>query len=274
MNRIDGKGVEASNASARSRSRPDVSAHTKTDCGDGSPRCQPQVSFIIPAFNSEHSIARTLESLKRQTFHNWEAIVVDDGSLDGTAKLVETFRSTDARIRLVSQTNPGGSAARNAGIAQAQGRWLLLHDSDDWISRRDLSGMFAALKCDQDAAVACCGFARTNPTGDEVLLKCVPDFRGNPFASFARQAMGTIHSFMVLRSLVREVGGFDPELRACEDWDLYQRVFRTGARLVQTPEILAFYVNRSGSLSRDGGRMIADARIVFLRELHLRLPCT
>jgi len=75
------------------------------------------VSVIIPAYNAEATLAQTLESLLAQTFSEWEAIVVDDGSTDGTAAVVAGFARRDARIRSVSGPHQGVSAARSAGIA-------------------------------------------------------------------------------------------------------------------------------------------------------------
>src|SRR5215469_1740135 len=76
----------------------------------------PQVSVIVPAFNRAETIATTLDSLIAQTFADWEAIVVDDGSTDATAAMVEGYASGDQRFRLLSQANAGVSAARNVGI--------------------------------------------------------------------------------------------------------------------------------------------------------------
>lgn len=225
----------------------------------------PQVSFVIPAFNAVQTLDRTLRALADQTVASWEAVVVDDGSTDATVQLVEAAHVRDPRIRLISQPNAGVSAARNTGIEAASGDWLVFLDSDDWIAPQYLQVMQEAIRNNPGVEVACCGHARTDADGRHVLLRCVPNFEGDPFACFARKAMGTIHSFMVRHTIVQDVGGFDPALRTCEDWDLFQRVFRTGARLAQTSEILAYYAGRVGSLSRDGARMMRDTRTVFLR---------
>lgn len=88
----------------------------------------PQFSAIIPAFNSAATIAETLESVLAQTFLDFEIVVVDDGSTDDTALILERY--TD-RITLVTQKNRGLSGARNAGVRAASGRWLALLDADD-----------------------------------------------------------------------------------------------------------------------------------------------
>ena len=92
------------------------------------------VSVVIPAHNAEETIAKTLQSLLAQTLLNWEAIVVDDGSVDRTVEVIKAVASQDSRIRVVSQSNMGVSAARNTGIHLAQSDWLLFLDADDWIA--------------------------------------------------------------------------------------------------------------------------------------------
>jgi peptidoglycan/xylan/chitin deacetylase (PgdA/CDA1 family) len=225
----------------------------------------PEVSVVIPAFNAADTLDRTLDSLRRQTVQGWEAVIVDDGSSDATAAVAAAAAAADRRFRLLSQRNAGVSAARNAGIAASCGEWLVCLDADDWLAPTYLERMLGALHADPPSQVACCGYARTSTDGAEILQLCPVDYRGDPFACVAQRAMGAIHCYVIRRSLVIEVGGFEPGMRACEDWDLHQRVFRTGARLVQVPEILAFYASRRGSLSRDGARMVADARTVLQR---------
>ena len=93
------------------------------------------VSIIIPAYNAAKTIADTLNSVLAQTYPEWEAIVVDDGSTDATGEIVRRFLRRDARFRIVAKCNGGEAAARNSGIAEARYDWLLFLDADDWIYR-------------------------------------------------------------------------------------------------------------------------------------------
>ena len=91
----------------------------------------PEVSIIMPTFNRRDIITRAIDSIRRQTFVDWELIIVDDGSSDGTAEAVSGL---DERIRLIRQENQGCYVARNAGLRVAAGRWLAFMDSDDeWL---------------------------------------------------------------------------------------------------------------------------------------------
>ena len=91
----------------------------------------PVVSVITPAYNAERYIEHTLESALRQTFREFELLVVDDGSTDGTAAIAQRYAEKDARFRVLRQTNRGIAAARNLAMRRARGRYLALLDSDD-----------------------------------------------------------------------------------------------------------------------------------------------
>ena len=100
------------------------------------------ISVIIPAYNAAGYLERCLGSLQNQTFEDWEAICVDDGSTDGTGALLDTFAAGDPRIRVIHKANEGVSVARNTGVAQAEGRYLLFVDSDDFLHPRTMEITF------------------------------------------------------------------------------------------------------------------------------------
>ena len=93
----------------------------------------PAISIIIPIYNVEKYLRRCLESVQNQTFTDWEAICVNDGSSDSSADIVREFAARDARFKLVNKENGGLSDARNAGMAVASGEYILYLDSDDFI---------------------------------------------------------------------------------------------------------------------------------------------
>ncbi|MDO4649225.1 MAG: glycosyltransferase, partial [Eubacteriales bacterium] len=94
----------------------------------------PLVSVIVPVYNVERYLSECLDSVLKQTYKNYEVVCVNDGSTDGSVKILEEYASKDARIRILSQENGGLSAARNHGLKEAKGKYLLFLDSDDlWL---------------------------------------------------------------------------------------------------------------------------------------------
>lgn len=114
----------------------------------------PAISVIIPVFNTEPYLANCLASIHGQTFTNFEAIVVDDGSTDGSASIARTVAEKDSRFRIVTQENRGLSEARNAGIEVAQGDWITFVDSDDMLAPNFLQALFDAIMA-TGADIAC-----------------------------------------------------------------------------------------------------------------------
>ncbi|AWB25632.1 glycosyltransferase family 2 protein [Methylobacterium currus] len=102
----------------------------------------PAVSVVVPLFQKADVIGQTVEAVLRQTFPNFELIVVDDGSTDGGGDIVAAF--TDPRIRLIRQANAGSSAARNRGVAAARSGWIAFLDADDIWAGRHLENLMAA----------------------------------------------------------------------------------------------------------------------------------
>ena len=90
-----------------------------------------KVSVVIPTYNRAYCLPATIGSLQAQTYPHWEALVVDDGSSDGTAELMRALSAADPRVRYLPQKNAGVSAARNAGLRLADGQWTAFLDSDD-----------------------------------------------------------------------------------------------------------------------------------------------
>ena len=181
----------------------------------------PQVSVVVPTFDRREVLPRALDSVVAQTYGDWELIVVDDGSIDGTAEMVEQDYPD---VHLVVQENRGVSAARNAGIAAAQGEWIAFLDSDDaWLPEK--------LERQMEALAAEPGHRLCHT--DEIWIR--DGQRVNPMEKHAK-AGGRIYpmclplccispsSVVMRRDLLHEMGGFDESFEVCEDYDLWLRV--------------------------------------------------
>ena len=179
------------------------------------------IAAVIPTFNRAGPLRRALDSVVAQTRPPEEVIVVDDGSSDGTHRMIE---SAYPHVRLVRQENRGVAAARNEGIARASSDWIALLDSDDEWRPRKLERQMAALGASPDYRICHTdeiwirSGRRVNPrtrhakTGGHIFRRCLPLCAISPSAA------------VIERSLLLEVDGFDATLPVCEDYDLWLRI--------------------------------------------------
>ncbi len=228
----------------------------------------PRVSIVIPAHDSAATLGATLESVRAQSQQEWEAIVVDDGSADETSVIAAAFAADDTRIRTIRQAQSGAAAARNAGLAQAGGDWVIFLDSDDRLLPHHLQTMLDAVAFRSDIGLFHCGWRRIlqgEPWYKPHLAKLIEE----PFLTTARFCPFAIHAAMVRRSVLEAVGGFDPALTIGEDWDLWQRIARIGTGFAPVDGVTADVFMREGSLSSDTARHLRDG-LQVIRQGHAR----
>lgn len=225
----------------------------------------PAVSVVIPARDAARTLARTLASLASQTLADWEAIVVDDASRDATAELAARHAASDPRVRPMAGEGRGVARARNAGLMAARGAIVLFLDADDTLEPRALELLAGRLERDPRISAAVGGWARLGADGT-VLTEDLWHRHEDAFASLAHECAFCIHCCAVRREALVELGGFDPDLRICEDWDLWMRLARSGAGFGLVRERVAAYHIRAGSASfADGVRMMRDGLVVARR---------
>ena len=116
----------------------------------------PCISFIVPIYNMERLLPRALRSLRAQTLTDFEAILINDGSKDGSAALCAQAAAEDARFRFIDQPNGGVAAARNAGLDAAQGEYIFFLDPDDWVEPDAAEVLYHTVR---DADADCVEFA-------------------------------------------------------------------------------------------------------------------
>jgi succinoglycan biosynthesis protein ExoO len=218
----------------------------------------PDVSFIIAAYNAEETLACTIASALAQEGVSVEVVVVDDCSSDGTRAVARAF--DDDRVRLVAlERNGGPSAARNAGLAVATGRWVATLDSDDEIRPARLRRMID-LAAAVDAEIAVDNLEVVSPEGHTVMF---PEalLRRQPFLTLADFIASNVlfkstHNFGYMKPVFRrdflEQHGirFDESLRIGEDYIFLASTLAHGGRCVVDPQPGYVYHIREGSISR------------------------
>jgi glycosyltransferase involved in cell wall biosynthesis len=190
------------------------------------PDTQPLVSVIIPTYNRAHTIGRAIRGVQEQTYGNLEIVVVDDGSTDDTQSILAEFGN---EIRIVRQVNQGPAAARNRGIQESGGEIIAFQDSDDGWHPSKLARQVQLLQ-KVGPSVPCC-FCNTEietntdlqPIPWALDSSIFPHETGiwtNPAEILATRCLFFNQSVAVRRSALEVVGGFNPELRYFEEWDL------------------------------------------------------
>lgn len=240
----------------------------------------PLVSVVIPAYNRASTIGAAIESVLRQTWTDFELVIVDDGSEDGT--LAAAAAVADPRIRLIDgRVNRGASAARNRGAAEARGTWIAFQDSDDeWLPEK-LKKQMARLTADTaDFVAGYCGLLTLGWIDDapdtRLSVRYVPGPSATPAEGDIRAPllwdnMISTQTLVVRRDIFHALGGFDARLPAFEDWDFAIRLAGAG-RVAFVDEPLVHQRFSGNSLTRNRAakleariRLVAQNRAAFAK---------
>jgi len=181
-------------------------------------------SIIMPVYNHAAYIDEAIRSVRDQTFEDWELIVVDDGSTDGSADIARRHAEADARITVLRQANAGAPAARNAAARRARADWLAFLDSDDlWYA--DALETYARKIAELPDAQFIYGY-RDRLNADGSVTRLTGQFQEAPTGPkelFGRMFISVIVACLS-KSLFQRAGGFDEGLRGCEDYELFLRL--------------------------------------------------
>lgn len=191
----------------------------------------PLVSVVIPAYNAERFLARTLQSVLTQTYRYLEVLVVDDGSQDATWAIVAQLAQQDARLRLLSQSNRGVAAARNLAIQHAQGDLIAPIDADDLWSATHLSQLVECLVTSPDTVGLAYSWSINIDEKDQPLAGFhAAKITGAVYPTLlCHNFLGNASCTLIRRSVLEQVGLYSEQFQSqnapgCEDWDLYLRI--------------------------------------------------
>lgn len=200
------------------------------------------VSVIIPAHNYGRYIGEAIDSLRRQVYADWECVVVDDGSSDGTAEIVAALAGSDRRIAYLSQVAAGASAARNAGLAAASGEFVQFLDADDLLGPRKLQHQVEVFARHPEADIVYGGdrYFVEGGRGDAQekverqwaqgpTRRVVSGPGESVLAALVDDNIMVIEAPLIRRALLDKIGGFDPRIRRMEDWEFWLRLALAGA---------------------------------------------
>lgn len=234
----------------------------------------PVFSIIIPCYNQGNFLKDCINSIQVQKYSNWEVWIIDDGSVDDTAQIGKEYSNKESRINYLYQTNQGLSASRNLGMKQAKGDFLLFLDADDWFEPDLLSKYLKLISSNPDFNLFRCGYAYWDYPNGYCFHMHNPSGAGKIFPEVLTQNIGPCHSILIRRDFAENLGGFDVNLKSCEDWDFWIRAGRAGANMISINEVLVAYRYVTFSMSRNPSVMYQSLSEVSRRvgEVDTRLP--
>lgn len=226
---------------------------------------RPAISVVIATYNRAGLIQETIDSVFRQTFRDFEVLVVDDGSTDDTEQVLKTYGD---RLQYFRQENRGASAARNLGVRHARADWISIQDSDDICAPDHLETLWGAVQKRPDTGMVFANGAYLDDPGPKGKL-IIPQGKSKRMAE-----KGVALSDLFMTSIVRlqaallskraflEIGGLDEELQICMDLDLAFRYF-IRFPVIYLDKVVFFYRRHQGNIGRDQElRLLENLRVI------------
>ncbi|MDB5326645.1 MAG: hypothetical protein JWM57_2214 [Phycisphaerales bacterium] len=209
----------------------------------------PKVSVILPAYNAERYIRSAVESILAQTFRDFEFIIVNDGSTDGTEAILRDLATADARIKLISRRNTGYVVALLEAVAASTGEYMARMDGDDWSMPERFAKQVALLDARPEVGVVGTAYQLMDELGRKLHTQYQPP---DDTSLQARCLAGTTPichpSAMIRRCVYDAVGGYTIETLPAEDLDLWLRIGEV-SKLACLPDVLLKYRLHAGSIS-------------------------
>lgn len=218
------------------------------------------VSVIIPCYNMEKYVIESLTSVKGQTYDNWECIIVDDGSKDGSAKSIKGFIAGDSRFKYIYEENRGVAAARNNAIKDSKGKYILPLDPDDTIGKEYLEKAVSFLDSHCDYSIyygACILFGEGIQSHNWGIV-----FKG--YKNLLE--VNSIYNAAVFRRAdFDKVGGYNEDLPSHEDWEFYVRLLYHNDKVYQTDDVVFYYRQVQASRNSHTSRKYRKAFPLIIR---------
>lgn len=198
-----------------------------------------EATIVIPVYNRERLLPRTLASVAAQTYRPLHVILVDNGSTDRSSALLDDFArrqsAPDFRVTVCGESRRGAPAARNAGLARATGEWVMFFDSDDEMTPRLVECYMATAAANPDADVIYTDIQMTDDAGNTCIKRSPRKFTSRFLCGHIFHTYLSTQRYMVRRRVVDAVGGWNEALPCWNDWELGLRLLLYTSRLVKVP---------------------------------------
>lgn len=239
----------------------------------------PTISVIIPVYNTEKYLRRCLDSIVAQTYKEFECILVDDGSTDGSGKICDEYAVKDNRFHVIHKENGGVATARQAGTDAAIGEYIIHADPDDWTEPEMLEQMYAKAK-ETDADVTICDFFYTNELGEDTLVNQKPySFKPHDvlMEMFGRHRIhGALWNKLTKRSCYLDYNlSFYPGVNFCEDVLIWAQLFQNpNIKISYLPKAFYHYYQSETSITHSHSPKVIATMKKYFVKLEDTLPDT
>ena len=222
----------------------------------------PLISVIIPCYNHAHFLGDAISSVNKSEQADVEIVIVDDGSADDAGEVARSF----SRTTYVRQKNAGLARARNRGLQESRGRFLVFLDADDMLAPGALDIGVSAMAAHTRAAMV---YGRCRRMASDGTIQSTPEQRRIERDHYRELLKGNYiwmpAMAMFRREALERAGGFDPSVNAAADYGVYLRVARTHP-LHDHGRVVAYYRKHDDNMSGNAGRMLQESLTVLRRE--------
>lgn len=229
----------------------------------------PLISVIIPAYNCENTVKKTIQSVLKQNFTDFELIVINDGSQDKTLDIIGQI--SDARLKVLSFENAGGNVSRNRGLKIALGEFVSFLDADDMWTADKLASQLQALKDNPQAAVAYSWTDYIDSSDKVVISGKRLEVNGDVYEQLLiSNFLENGSNPLIRKDAITELDGFDESLSAAQDWDMWLRL-AAKFQFICVPSVHILYRISSNSVSSNLVRQEKFCLKVLNKAYQLRL---
>ena len=228
-----------------------------------------KVSIIVPVYNIENYIRVCVESILAQTYESFELILVDDGSKDNSGILCDEYAAIDSRVKVIHKENGGVSSARNTGLQQAKGKWIMYVDGDDWIEPDMIESLIETAKA-TEADLVFGDFIKYGANAGNKQLPSWSTDKKDSMSRYIAYSMTTIWGSIAKRSLYTEHSLKSPDgVSYCEDFHLIVRLCHFAKKIVNVHRPFYHYRYRPTSIMSNMNRKTeADEQWVYQDTIH------
>ena len=202
----------------------------------------PKVSVIVAVFQAVKTLRRCLDSIKNQTMTEWECLLVDDGSSDGSGKMCDEYASADARFRVIHKPNEGVAIARQTGIDSAKGDYVIFADADDWVEPDWLEKLYGKITADK-ADMAICDYERISSNHTEYWMGCPGSLDKDEYLRglLTGHYWGALWNKLVKRDCYRLYVSIPPHMDYWEDLYVTCQLLTKEIKITCVPQMLYHY---------------------------------